>query len=352
MVCDRICGTGRRKQRIEELDLSDQIKRILPLLGKYKKVALMVLALSALASTIFFGIGVAIIIELILIMLAIYLIAPYVSLKKIPTMHIGVPLVLGERKEGFILKEGWAIVVKGIFEYVPVHVGKVDLDFVVTVHTKANAKLELPATMLIKADKNKINEFLEVGGWHGEDVKGNGNSEIANTIINRAKSAITAISKTKTLDEILEVDEGITAGAIGILTDASDTSSINSLKPNAEHRVPGLGIMINNFVIKEPKPVEKIAEVFEMQTVEMERRALELTNLNTKLLQIQRMKESGLTIDAERLYLILIDQELLEKGHKITPGLNNVLNEIAGLVARGAGIGEILDSITKYKGGK
>jgi len=48
--------------------------------------------------------------------------------------------------------------------------------------------------------------------------------------------------------------------------------------------------------------------------------------------------------------LILTEHELVENGHKITPGLNNFLNKLAGLFDRGAGIGEILDSFNSIKG--
>ena len=358
-------GTTKRIGNIKkakELNIFGQIRLIIPLLGKIKKVVLILLvllSLSFLTMVRLIGIELAIIGELIIILILLMLVVPLVSLKKIPPIHIGVPLILGERTGAYILKEGWAIIIKGIFEHMPVYVGKVNLDFKLIVRAKDNAQAELRTSMLIGVDRKKVIEYLNAGGVFGIDIKEeehkNENAKgIADSVIDMAKSSITMTSKKKTLDEILKIHEDITVNAIKKITRAKEGVEIDALKPDVEYEISGLGMLLNNFVIKEPEPTGKIAEVFEKQAVEMLEREFELTNIGTKILQIQEMiKElgkKGKTINPETMYLILTEQELLEKGHKITPGLNRLLNSLAGLIEGGAGISDILELIKSFKG--
>ena len=308
----------------------------------------------------FIGIELAIIGELIIILTLLMLVAPFISFKKIPPMYVGVPLILGERTKAYILKEGWAIIIKGIFEHMPVYVGKVNLDFKLTVRAKDNAQAELKTSMLIGVDRKKVNEYLDAGGVFGidnkeeehknEDAKG-----IADSVIDMAKSSITMTSKEKTLNEILEIHGDITVNAIKKITSAEEGATIDALKPNIEYEISGLGMLLNNLVIKGPEPFGKIADVFEKQAVEMLEQEFEQTHIETKILQIKKMAEElgkkGKTIDPETMYLILTEQELLEKGHKITPGLNRLLNGMAGLIEGGAGISEIVGLLKNFKGG-
>ena len=363
MTKDRIVGNSRKGEKkavqgVKELGVFDQARLIIPLLGGLKKAILITLILfvvSALVLTLFLGIGLAIAVELVVIMLAIFLIAPYIKLKRIPNMHIGVPLVLNERQSAFILKEGWAIVIKGIFDYIPVYVGKPNLDFFLVVRAKDNAQVKLHVSMLMRADKFRIIEFLDAGGRYGEGIKEEKEDKgIADTIIDMAKSSITATSKTKNLDQILEIDGDITAKAIEKIT-GKEVSKGDAIRANVEQKVPGIGTVISNFVIKEPEPVGKIADVFEKQAVEDLEKKFELTNIETKMEQIQlmidKLKESGQTIDANSIFLILTEQELLEKGYKITPGLNRLLNSIATMIESGAGIADAIDFFNKFRKG-
>ena len=342
---------------IKELNVFGQIKLIVPLLGKIKKTAIILfilLFLSFLFMAIFIGIELAIIGELIVVIALLMLVAPFISIKKIPNMYIGVPLVLGERKDGYILKEGWAIIIKGIFEHIPVNIKKINLDFNITVRAEDNAQAILKVSTMIRANKNRICEFLDASGRpEGEEE---GDKGIADIIIDMAKSSIISTSKKKTLNEILEIDPEITSKAIRSITSEEGDEIIETIKSDQPLVVPGLGITLTKFVIKEPEPTGKIAEVFEKQAVEDLEQKFELTNTETKLLQIKKMiedlKESGQTVDANSMYLILTEQELLEKGHKITPGLNRLLNGLAGLIEGGAGISDILELIKSFKGGK
>lgn len=349
--------------KVEELDIFGQIKLVVPLLGKIKIAALLLIAfllLFFLFATIFIGIELAIIGELIIILIILMLVAPFVSFKKIPARYVGVPQILGERTSAYILKEGWAVIVKGIFEHMLVHVGKVNLDFKLTVRAKNNAQAELKTSMLIGVDRKKVNEYLDAGGVFGigvteEEHKNDDAKGIADSIVDMAKSSITMTSKKKTLDEILEINEDITINAIKKITRAGEDADIDALKPDVEYEISGLGMLLNNFVIKEPKPVGQIAEVFEKQAVEMLEREFEQTHIGTKILQIKEiiaeLGKDGGAINPETMYLILTEQELLEKGHKITPGLNRLLNGLAGLIEGGAGISDILGFLKDFKGG-
>lgn len=350
------------EEEVKELNVFGQIRLIVPLLGKIKIIALALLLflfLSFLIMAQFIGTELAIIGELIIILILLMLATPFVSFKKIPPMYVGVPLILGERTIAYILKEGWAIVIKGIFEHMPVYVGKVNLDFKLTVRAKDNAQAELKTSMLIGVDRKKVIEYLNAGGVFGIDVKEEEHKNddakgIADSIVDMAKSSITMTSKEKTLNEILEINEDITNNAIEKITRAGKDTEIDALKPDVEYEIVGLGMVLNNFVIKEPEPTGKIATVFEKQAVEMLEREFEQTHIKTKILQIQKMieefGEEGRTINPETMYLILTEQELLEKGHKITPGLNRLLNGLASLIEEGAGISDILGLIKSFKG--
>ena len=111
-------------------------------------------------------------------------------------------------------------------------------------------------------------------------------------------------------------------------------------------------------IIKEPKITGKGADVYEMQAVEEFTRRFELYKAETKLIKLKQihktmdeLKESGQIIDADSMYLILTEQELLEKGSKITPGLNKFLISLSKLIDKGAGISEILGFIIAIVGG-
>ena len=352
------------EEKIKELDIFGQIRLIVPLLGKIKVITLMLvifLFLSFFFMAIFISIELAIIGELIIILIVFMLVTPFVSIKKIPPMYIGVPLILGERTKVYILKEGWAVIIKGIFEHMPVYVGKVNLDFKLTVRAEDNAQAKLRTSMLIGVDRKKVIEYLDAGGVFGIDVKEEEHKNesakgIADSVIDMAKSSITMTSKEKSLNEILAIDGKITTNAIKKITRAEKDAEIDALKPDVEYEIVGLGMLLNNFVIKEPEPVGLIAEVFEKQAVEMLEREFEQTHIGTKILQIKEMiKElgkDGRTISPETMYLILTEQELLEKGHKITPGLNRLLNGLAGLIEEGAGISDVLGLIKNFKGDK
>ena len=347
---------------IKKLNIFDQIKLIVPLLGKIKWAALMLLLIMLglfIVMVRFFGMGLAVIGELIIVIMLLILVSPFVSLKKIPPMYVGVPLILGERWGKYILKEGWAIIIGGIFEHIPVYVGKVNLDFKLIVRAIDNAQAELRVSMLIGVNREKIIEYLDAGGRFGiniqeEEHRNEGEEKgVADSIIDMAKSSITMTSKKKKLDDILEIHPEITANAIRKISRAKDDVEIDALKPDVEYGIGGLGMLLSNFVIKEPKPTGKIAEVFEKQAVEMLERKFELTNIGTKILQIKEMidslKKSGQTISTESMYLILTEQELLEKGHKITPGLNRLLNSLAGLIESGTGISDMLKLVKGFK---
>jgi len=287
---------------------------------------------------VFVGIGLALIGELIIILILIILAAPFISLKKIPNMYVGLPLILGERNDGFTLKEGWAIVIKGIFEHIAVNVKKINLDFSVTVHTIDRFQVILPVSIMIRVDKNRVCEFLDASGRpEGEEE---GNKGVADVIINMAKSSITTSSKTKTLDEILEIHPEITSNALKAITKKSTIKINETTTSDQPLTVPGLGITLTKLIIKEPKPTGKAVEVYEMQAVEEFTRKFELYKNETKiikLMQIQKrmneLKEPGQIIDADSMYLILTEQELLEKGSKITPGLNKFLISLSKLIA-------------------
>ena len=344
------------KLKVEELDIFGQLKLIVPLLEKIKiaMIMLVLLLLSFLFMAISIGIELAIIGELIIFLIILTLSSPFVTLRKIPNMHIGVPLMLGERKNTYILKEGWAIIIKGIFEHIPVNIKKINLDFDVTVHTEDNAQAILKVSIMIGADKNRICEFLDASGRpEGEEE---GDKGIADIIIDMAKSSITSTSKVKTLNEILAINPEITSEAIKLITSEESDHIIETIKSNHPLVVPGLGITLTKFVIKEAKPTGKIAEVFEEKAVEVQKREFELINTRTKILQIQEIikefGEKGKAINPETMYLILTEQELLEKGHKITPGLHRLLNSLAGMIEGGAGISDILGLLDRIKGGK
>lgn len=362
MIAD-VSTERKTEEKITELDIFGQIRLIVPLLGKIKMVTLLLVAflfLSFFLMAILIGIESAIIGELIISLILLMLVTPLVSFKKIPPMYVGVPLILGERTSAYILKEGWAIIVKGIFEHMPVYVGKVNLDFKLTVRAEDNAQAELKTSMLIGVNKVKVIEYLDAGGVFGIDKKeeeheNGGAKGIADSVIDMAKSSITMTSKEKTLNEILEIHKDITINAIKKITRASKDDDIDALKPDVEYEISGLGMLLNNFVIKEPEPVGKIAAVFEKQAVEMLEREFEQTHIGTKILQIKKMiaelGEDGKAINPETMYLILTEQELLENGHKITPGLNRLLNGLAGLIEGGAGISDILGFLKNFKGG-
>lgn len=356
-LVEQINKRGVAGDEIKELNIFDQIKLVVPLLGKIKTAAIVLfvsLFLSFFLMTISIGIELAIIGELIIFVVLLILIVPFISIKKIPNMYIGVPLVLGERKDGYILKEGWAIIIKGIFEHIPVNIKKINLDFEITVRAEDNAQAILKVSTMIRADKNRICEFLDASGRpEGEEE---GDKGIADIIIDMAKSSIISTSKEKTFDKILEIDPEITSNAIKSITSEEGNEIIETIRSDQPLVVPGLGITLTKFVIKEPEPTGKIALVFEKQAVEDLEQKFELTNTETKLLQIKKMmeelKDSGQIIDANSMYLILTEQELLENGHKITPGLNRLLNSLAGLIERGAEISDILGLIKSFKGGK
>jgi hypothetical protein len=346
----------RRNGEVKELDVFDQIKKVIPLI---KKVAVILFALMALFfafMVISIGIELAIIGELILAVIIIILISPFATLKKIPNMHIGVPLIFGERKGEYILKEGWAIVIKGIFEHLVVYAAKVNLDFKLTVHAKNNAQAELEVSLLLGIDKSRVLEYLDAGGVFGEDVvevEHNAGEEkgIADSIIDIAKSTITTTARTKSLDDILAIDPEITSNAIKSITKTYEGEEVNALRTNVDRKIAGLGMLLRNFVIKSVKAVGKIADVYERQAVEMLEREFKETNIGTKIRQIKMMSEGHEGgIDPETMFLILTEQELIEKGHKITPGLNRLLNSLAGLIEEGAGIGEMIELLKSFKG--
>ncbi|MCD4677842.1 MAG: SPFH domain-containing protein [Desulfobacula sp.] len=345
-------------KKAKELDIAGQIEQIVAYIGKIKIAALLVLLLfSFLFMAVFVGIGSAIIGELIIIVILIILVAPFISLKKIPNMYVGVPLILGERNDGFILKEGWAIVINGIFEHIPVNVKKINLDFSVTVHTIDRFQVILPVSIMIRVDKNRVCEFLDASGRPEGEKEGN--KGVADIIVDMAKSSITTSSKTKTLDDILEIHPEITLNALKAITDQKSIKNNETIKSDQPLTVPGLGITLTKLIIKEPKPTGKAVEVYEIKAVEEFTRKFELYKTETKLIklmQIQKkmneLKESGQIIDANSMYLILTEQELLEKGYKITPGLNTLLISLSKLIDKGAGISEILGFIKDFKGGK
>ena len=356
-------GVENGEIKIKELNIFGQIKLIIPLLGKIKIAALILLLIMLglfIVMVRFLSTELAVIGELIIVIILLILVSPFISLKKIPPMHVGVPLILGERWRKYILKEGWAIIVWGIFEHIPVYVGKVNLDFKLVVRAIDNAQAKLRVSMLIGVNRKKVIEYLDAGGRFGigvqeEEHRNEGEEKgVADSIVDMAKSSITMTSKKKGLDDILEIHPEITASAIRKITRAGEEVKIDALKPDVEYRIGGLGMLLSNFVIKEPDPTGKIAEVFEKQAVEMLEREFELTNIETKILQIKEMisglEGSGQTISVESMYLILTEQELLEKGHKITPGLNRLLNGLAGLIESGAGIGDMLKLIKGFKG--
>lgn len=349
---------GFDEKIMKELNMSGQIKLIVTYIGKIKIATLLILLLLFfLFMAVFVGIGLAIIGELIIIVILVILAAPFISLKKIPNMYVGVPLILGERNDGFILKEGWAIVIEGIFEHIAVNVKKINLDFSVTVHNIDNIQVILPVSIMIRVDKNRVCEFLDASGRpEGEEE---GNKGIADIIIDMAKSSITTSSKTKTLDEILEIHPEITLNALKAITDKKSIKYNETIKSDQPLTVPGLGITLTKLIIKEPKITGKGADVYEMQAVEEFTRRFELYKAETKLIKLKQihktmdeLKESGQIIDADSMYLILTEQELLEKGSKITPGLNKFLISLSKLIDKGAGISEILGFIKDFKGGK
>jgi hypothetical protein len=51
-------------------------------------------------------------------------------------------------------------------------------------------------------------------------------------------------------------------------------------------------------------------------------------------LYVNKLGKEGKTINPETMYLILTEQELLEKGHKIMSGLNRLMNSLAGLIEK------------------
>lgn len=342
----------------KELNISGQIKLIVAYIGKIKIATLLVLLLfSFLFMAVFVGIGLAIIGELIIIVILIILAAPFISLKKIPNMYVGVPLIFGERNDGFILKEGWAIVIEGIFEHIAVNVKIINLDFSVTVHTIDRLQVILAVSIMFRVDKNRVCEFLDASGRpEGEEE---GNRGVADIIIDMAKSSITTSSKTKTVDEILEIHPEITLNALKAITDKKSIKNNETIKSDQPLTVPRLGITLTNLIIKESKITGKAADVYEMQGVEEFTRRFELYKNETKLIKLKQihktmdeLKESGQIIDADSMYLILTEQELLEKGSKITPGLNKFLISLSKLIDKGAGISEILGFIKDFKGGK
>ena len=345
-----IDGVRITRKEAKELNIPGQIKLIVANIGKTKIAALLVLLLlSFLFMAVFVGIGLAIIGELIIIVFLIILAAPFISLKKIPNMYVGVPLIFGKRKKGLILNEGWAIVINGIFDHIAVNVKTINLDFSVTVHSSDRFQVILSVLIMIRVNKNKVCEFLDASGRPEGEKEGN--NGVADTIIAMAKSSITISSKTKTVKEILEIHPEITSNALKEMTGKESKRINEMIESDQPLTVPRLGITLTDLIIKERELIGKAAEFYDIESIEEIKGSVKLSKTEITMKQIQKireeLKEFGQPIDASSIYYLLTEHEQLEKGKKIIPGLNKFLNSLSELEIR-----EIIRFLNDFKSGK
>jgi len=324
----------------EELDISGQIKLIVANIGKTKIATLLILLfLFFLFMAVFVGIGLAIIGELIIIQILIISAAPFISLKKIPNMYVGVPLIFGKRNDYFILNEGWAIVINGIFDYIAVNVKTINLDFSVTVHSSDRFQVILSVLIMIRVNKNKVHEFLDASGRPEGEKEGN--NGVADRIIAMGKSSLTISSKNKTAKEILALSPEIRLNALKEMTGEESFPST----------VPRLGITLIDLIIKERGLFGNTAGFYDIESIEKIKGSVKLSKTDITMKQIQKIgeefKKFGQPIDYSSIYYLLKEHEQLEKGNKIIPGLNKFLNSFSYLEIR-----EIIRHLKYLKGGK
>ena len=324
---------------------------------------LFLLALFMLVS-VYGGILAGIASVLALLILLVYVLAPWFEIRTIPPIYIGVPLVIGKRQKKYILGEGKTFYIKHIFEYMPVYVGAVNLDFSFTVRDNQNFQLKLFVSASIQADKDNIIKFLDQKGVFGEDnEEKEGEHGIADKIIDLSKAAMMQSSKELNYDEIMAIDDRLGNSALQRITDSPE-ATIHTLTPGTKHKVDWLGIVLYTFLPYDAEPLEELSKVLSKLAKEKVQREYQTFDAATQRIVYYTMQgeedpenpiSPATREEIEDFFLILKQQEneeeMLEKGIKFTPGLGPLLIRVSRLVQKGVDISEIVQTIRRFTGG-
>ena len=324
---------------------------------------LFLLALFMLVS-VYGGILAGIASVLALLILLVYVLAPWFEIRTIPPIYIGVPLVIGKRQKKYILGEGKTFYIKHIFEYMPVYVGAVNLDFSFTVRDNQNFQLKLFVSASIQADKDNIIKFLDQKGVFGEDnEEKEGEHGIADKIIDLSKAAMMQSSKELNYDEIMAIDDRLGNSALQRITDSPE-ATIHTLTPGTKHKVDWLGIVLYTFLPYDAEPLEELSKVLSKLAKEKVQREYQTFDAATQRIVYYTMQgeedpenpiSPATREEIEDFFLILKQQEneeeMIEKGIKFTPGLGPLLIRVSRLVQKGVDISEIVQTIRRFTGG-
>ena len=310
------------------------------------------------------GVITGIVAMLAILLIMIFLILPLVKIKTIPPMSKGVPLLLGKRIPEFTLSEGLTLTVKYIFEYIPIHIGLINPDLEIEIRDKEYLVLNAKLSFSFNADPDRLLEFLDGGGIHGEERNGDrkgktkreegGAGGILDIIDNMLIAVIQETGRTLTYEDIFNLDPKLRNSALKRVTKADDPE-MDAIIPDVKYKVPKLGVEISNLVIESPKGDETLETLVKRQVTEKLEQKFEVTETETRMLQVlevvKALEESGQTVDINGLYLIMTEQKLIEGGYKVTPGLNRLLNSLATIIESGAGIADAIDLFNKFRKG-
>lgn len=372
-------------EAVEARDIFGQIKEVKPFIdtlirSRYGRIVGLV-GLSVLLGVFIFvsilgGILAGIAALLAILSALIYVIYPYVKIETINPASRGIPLLLGKRVEDYTLHEGAIIVVKNVpfigsvFEYVPIHIGTVDIDFTeVVIFDKDNFDLSVSGAFSMEADPDpkKLNEFFKRGGAHGIDDKGEtirekeGIHGIVDLLLGIVKSTLLKETGALPYPEIIRSRADLENEALKKMT-MDPNAKVSALNPNRPYYITGMGANILTFVISGIEPGPDLKKIITQKGKELAEREYREIDAGTARILYQAVM--GIT-DEE---LEKVDRKVMEDFYHLTKIIDQTEQEGSNiklgeelLKLRGArfldninleSIGDVLRLFSKLKGSK
>lgn len=272
-----------------------------------------------------FGLIVVSLLTFLILLVPIYFTAQYlkenVKTIKADPPHLGLLTVMG-RRFNIVFKEGYALTIPGVVDFIEIDVQRKNHDFKVTaVYSKGNIPVDLQEVSLYSApDPERLMDYVESGKEKG----------IMDTLEDIIPDDLRIWAKNYEIEGLLSAKREVVQKIIEDLTGIPERDiTVEKLK-NGIPDARLLGIKVYRFTIG---PIEAKGEYGnEMERIKLEelQRIYETYETKTEVEQAkviqEELGESGVNVPLEKCLRIVKDYKAQKEGRPVIPGLGDLLS--------------------------